>query len=138
MIYLIYISSSIRSFSESDLIELLNKSRNNNSKLGITGILLYKDGNFLQVLEGEESKVRELYNTIKNDPEHHGITIIEEGQLAERQFGDWSMGFYNINDQSTQAIPGFSPFMNKSFTVADFNADPNGYYELLKLFRENL
>ncbi len=138
MIYLIYISSAVKLFSEDDLIELLNKSRKNNSQLGITGILLYKDGTFLQVLEGEAAVVRKLYDRIQSDSEHQGATIIEEGELTERQFRDWSMGFYNFNDQATQSIPGFNQFMTKSLTVSDFNSDPAGYHELLKLFRDSM
>lgn len=138
MIYLIYISSAVKLFSDDDLIALLNKSRKNNSQLGITGILLYKDGTFLQVLEGEAAVVRKLYDIIQSDSEHQGATIIEEGELHERQFRDWSMGFYNFDDKVTQAIPGFSQFMSKSLTISDFNADPSGYHELLKLFRATL
>jgi hypothetical protein len=138
MIYLIYISSAVKSFTEAELIEILNKSRKNNSELGITGILLFKDGNFLQVLEGEEASVRQLYAKISSNSQHFGATILEEGELTERQFGDWSMGFYNLNHSTTQSLPGFSPFMNKSFTAADYNSDPAGYYALLKLFRDNM
>ncbi|MGD0961733.1 MAG: BLUF domain-containing protein [Methylomonas sp.] len=138
MIYLIYISSASKRFSEDELVDLLSKSREKNTKLGVTGMLLYKDGNFLQVLEGEETAVMKLFGAIKANSNHQGVTILDKGELAERQFGDWSMGFRNLNDQAVQSIPGFSPYMNASFTAEEFESDPAGTLALLKLFRQNM
>ncbi len=61
MFSLTYVSSAVRPFAEDELADLLAVSRQNNARLGITGMLLYKDGNFMQVLEGEEAEVRTLY-----------------------------------------------------------------------------
>ena len=60
MFHLVYVSSAVRPFSKSELVELLNVTRDNNSRLGVTGMLLYRDGNFMQVLEGGEPVVRAL------------------------------------------------------------------------------
>lgn len=138
MIYLIYISSAVKSFTEEDLIEVLKKSRENNTRLGITGMLLFKDGNFLQVLEGEESGVMKLYDTIARDSRHHGLSILDQGPLAQRQFADWSMGFRNLDDDTVKSLPGFNQFMNKPLTLEEFGNDPTGCRDLLNLFRESL
>jgi hypothetical protein len=136
MIHLIYMSTATRPFSEADLVSLLQKARSNNTSLGVTGMLLYKEGNFMQLLEGEEQVVMDLYEYIKLNTNHHSATILDKASITERQFGDWSMGFCNLNEQTVQNLPGFNPFMNKSFTAEDLGADPHGCLELLKLFRD--
>lgn len=70
MFFLVYVSSAVRPFSRSDLEDLPATSRDNNAELGITGMLLYRDDNFMQILEGEEGPVRALYDKIGNDPRH--------------------------------------------------------------------
>jgi hypothetical protein len=96
MLQLVYVSSATTHFSKAELLELLTKSRTKNSALGITGMLLYKDGNFMQMLEGEDDPVRQLFETIVKDPRHHNsIVLIDE--LAETAFfADWSMGFRDL------------------------------------------
>ncbi len=64
MFFLVYVSSATRPFSGEDLRALLATCRKNNAELGVTGMLLYKDGNFMQVLEGDEEAVRGLYEKI--------------------------------------------------------------------------
>jgi hypothetical protein len=70
----VYLSECTRSFSGRDLRELLTKAREKNSKLGISGMLLFKAGNFLQVLEGDREKVMALFDKIAKDPRHDRIT----------------------------------------------------------------
>jgi hypothetical protein len=101
-------------------------------------MLLFKEGNFLQVLEGEESEVMKLYETIARDPRHHGQSILDKGELEQRQFADWSMGFRNLNNSTVKSIPGFNQFMNKTITLEEFGQDLTECHELLNLFRENM
>jgi hypothetical protein len=70
---------------------LLETCRKNNAALGVTGMLLYKDGNFRQVLEGDEGAMRGLYERIAADPRHNGEISLQEGFAEERQFptGPW-------------------------------------------------
>ena len=65
MFQLVYLSSASQPFSEDDLVALLTQARQNNTAHGLTGMLLYKDGNFMQVLEGDEAEVRRLFHTIE-------------------------------------------------------------------------
>lgn len=97
MYHLMYASYAKQYFSDNDLAELLIKSRKNNSNLGITGMLVHRDGNFIQVLEGEENAVKTLYETIKADKRHAGEIVISEGEISERQFANWAMDFRNYS-----------------------------------------
>ena len=70
MFQLIYASHAKHAFDETELVSLLKASRTKNLKLNITGMLLYKDGIFMQLLEGDETEVRKLFSTIKHDNRH--------------------------------------------------------------------
>lgn len=137
MFRLLYVSSAVRSFSKSDLADLLATSRANNSKQGITGLLLYKDGDFLQVLEGNETQVKKLYEKINLDPRHTGSTILFDEEVAEPLFAEWSMGFRDLSDSEIRSLPGFSPFMNRSLKAVEIKDDLSGCLEMLQFFRES-
>lgn len=138
MHYLIYASSATKPFSKQELIKLLGKARSKNGKLGITGMLLYKDGNFIQLLEGEKDVVLDLYQTICQDPRHRDSIVIDEAEAPRRHFDEWAMGFRDLNDPELQAMPGFSQFMNKPLTITAFKDDPTGCLELFNIFKGNM
>lgn len=79
--------------SEAQLRELLALARLHNSRAQITGLLLYSDGLFVQVLEGPEDEVRQLYARIRADSRHTQVETVSEGLLPRRQFAEWSMAF---------------------------------------------
>jgi Sensors of blue-light using FAD len=133
---LIYLSAATRPFSQLDLLQLLTKSRENNSGLGVTGMLLFKDGNFLQVLEGEESKVQALYEKIAQDRRHRTLITLSMGYSPERDFPDWSMGFNDLRSSELAKTPGFTRFLETSLTSSDFISDPGKAKKLLLLFKE--
>jgi len=89
---LVYRSTETRAMTEADLRALLKNAREKNDRLGVTGLLLYAQGRFLQVLEGPESAVRRLYDTIEADPRHTGTEVLLTTRVAERTFPDWNMG----------------------------------------------
>jgi len=138
MFFLVYVSSAIRPLPQSELVAILAKSHENNTALGVTGILLYKDGNFMQVLEGEEETVRALYAKIDCDPRHRGLLTILQGPLAERQFPDWSMGFRDLNAADALSTPGYNEFLNASLTGEEFLSDPTRCQKLLLMFKKNM
>lgn len=80
-----------------ELDKLLNLSKNNNIKSGITGLLIYKNGNFLQILEGKKEDVYSLYNKISLDNRHHHIIKILDTDISGRIFEDYETGFSIIN-----------------------------------------
>jgi hypothetical protein len=122
--YLTYVSTATRPFSEADLNELMARSYENNARLDLTGMLLYKEGNFMQVFEREEKDVRVLYEKISDDLRHKGVVLLQQGHLEERQFPEWSMGFRDLDSPEVRAIPGYSEFLNTPLTGQEFSTEP--------------
>lgn len=93
--HLIYQSQALATLSEPALLELLQKARAYNTARGITGLLLHApNGQFLQVIEGEEAAVRHLYyERIATDPRHEHLVVLSEGPSTATAFSDWSMSF---------------------------------------------
>jgi EAL domain-containing protein (putative c-di-GMP-specific phosphodiesterase class I) len=98
-------------FSNEELAGLLRFARKNNAKEDITGMLLYSEGSFFQVLEGEEEKIRHLFRTIEKDKRHHSITIVIQEPIAERSFADWTMGYVYIKPEDVDKIIGANDFL---------------------------
>ncbi len=88
---LLYISFATRSMSRQDLREIRDASILNNGPEGITGILFYQDGMFLQVLEGERAALDELLDRLRRDCRHRGLTILLDEPIQARSFPDWAM-----------------------------------------------
>ena len=107
MYYLIYISAATEKFTEEQLDNILIKSRSNNHKLGLTGILVYHDGHILQLLEGEKDTVVSKYHDITRDKRHRGMMIMEDGISESRIFPDWSMGYRALNESEYKSADGF-------------------------------
>lgn len=99
MFYLIYVSSATKLIDAKGLTKLLQKARITNAESNITGMLLYENGNFMQLIEGEETEVLALYETIKQDPRHKDVYTIVQGTEETRMFSDWSMGFCDMQEQ---------------------------------------
>jgi Sensors of blue-light using FAD len=90
---LIYESMAARSFSEEEVKVLLDDSRRSNLRKGITGILLYRQGQFTQVLEGNEFEVKQLFERISRDPRHTRVVVRLEQWIPARSFPNWSMAY---------------------------------------------
>ncbi|MEV7608482.1 BLUF domain-containing protein [Microbacterium sp. NPDC089320] len=93
LVSLVYCSSATQPFGERELGELLAVSRERNSERDITGMLLYRGGEFVQILEGPRSDVEDLMAKIGRDPRHHDVRVLIEEPLHERRFHDWTMGY---------------------------------------------
>lgn len=135
---LIYVSSAVRLFSREDLVELLETCRENNARVGITGMLLYKDGNFMQALEGAEAAVRGLYEKIQSDTRHSGEIVMWQGPQRERWFAGWSMGFRDLGSEGAPEVPGYSEFLNVPLTNQEFGPDPTRAQKLLLAFKRSM
>ena len=105
---LLYVSHTGRQLAPGELNDILVTARANNGVLGITGLLLHIDGGFLQMLEGEEIAVRELYTRIAADRRHADASIMLDREIPCRVFADWSMGYEcpNLNDPETAGMFG--------------------------------
>ena len=133
--FLIYVSIASDDLGSEQLLDLLHISRENNVRDDITGLLLYKERRFMQLLEGSETAVCATYGRIARDPRHHDATVLLQGETTERDFADWSMGFHDLDDEVARATPGFSPFLATKFSVFDFASDPSRAHQLLRIFR---
>jgi hypothetical protein len=136
LLSLVYLSAAKFSFSTEKLNELLAKSREKNQQQGISGMLLFKDNNFLQAIEGEGKVVLDLFRTIKKDPRHHKVATLSMEEITQRNFPDWSMGFNNLDLCEVPRPVGYTSFLETALTVADLAADPGRAKKLLLLFKE--
>lgn len=108
MIQLSYISSANQYPSEQDLLALLKQARSRNLKQNITGMLLYDNATYLQVLEGEPEYVHEIFSSIKKDPRNTGVVLLAEETITQRSFPQWSMGFKTLDNFSAGELSGFT------------------------------
>jgi len=91
MFQLLYFSKAIKEYSDEDLKALLYQSIENNSRKNITGMLIYHEQNFIQILEGERKELKALMSKILLDSRHYDVKIIRESEIERRQFQDWMM-----------------------------------------------
>lgn len=95
---LVYVSDAAAQFKVGDLPEILTISRHNNERDGLTGVMVFHEGRFFQVLEGEMGAVMGCFNRIMRDPRHARLMMIETGQVEARAFGQWRMGYARTED----------------------------------------
>lgn len=112
MIQLTYLSSPTRHMSVDDLVDILNTARDNNARLGVSGMLLYTGEWFIQVLEGTEKVVDDLVAEIKKDPRHKDFRVLERKKITSREYADWTMGFKRIDKNDVRDIPGLNKFFD--------------------------
>jgi len=104
MYQLIYISSATKNLDREEFLQLVAHSQSKNNAQGITGVLMFKDGNFMQVLEGDQELIAQLYATIKVDSRHTLVSIIHEGPISFREYPGWSSSFFNSEDGQYEVI----------------------------------
>ena len=104
--HIIYQSHMV-SKDESVVKEVLQTALWHNPRKGITGMMLYADGDVLQVLEGESSEIKSLFARIERDPRHNQVFVVLNEPLATRHFPDWSMGYRRIGPDDLQQFKHF-------------------------------
>lgn len=118
MIRVTYISQEASPLSADALLGLLSECHRNNTARGLTGMLLFGNGTFLQSLEGEREVVEALMQKIARDPRHTGMKILRQDSIDERQYVDWSMGFERVTEKTLAEIPGL-----RDLGLRNFNAE---------------
>jgi hypothetical protein len=93
------VSTAAPSLNREGLSELYKEVIFKNAKLNITGILLYSDGNFMQIMEGEGEDITALYHNIENDSRHRDLIKLTERNIAQRIFENYSNGFTIVNNE---------------------------------------
>ncbi len=122
LMHLIYASKAKLDFTDEDIVLLLNQAREKNQSLGVTGMLLYEQGCFIQVLEGNEKEVTTLFDEIKADSRHEKVTTIIFEALADRQFGDWTMGYVDLHKDELRQIEGMNDFFEAQSCLTTLDA----------------
>lgn len=97
LVRLMYASRATDALSQVELLTILKQSKANNPGVGVTGVLCFSGGIFLQLLEGGRSAVSTLYNKICTDTRHHDVMLLSYEEIGERNFSGWSMGQVNLN-----------------------------------------
>jgi hypothetical protein len=101
---LVYMSSLVMNEPEV-LSDILDSSVSNNKRSDITGMMLYSDGNVLQILEGNRNSVLETFKSIQLDMRHRGIFVLLEEEITSRRFASWSMGFKQLTKAELEKFP---------------------------------
>ncbi len=102
MFSLVYRSDAKPGFDLTQIQEMLSKAKAFNHQQGITGCLLYHDGKFIQYLEGNQFKVLQLFDKIKEDKRHRKVELLAHGELEKRAFEKWDMAFENFYGENEQ------------------------------------
>jgi hypothetical protein len=97
LVRLMYASRAVPSVDLDALMAIQRSSTAGNPVQGITGVLCFSEGIFLQVLEGGRSAVNRLYNRIAGDPRHTDVELLSYEEISERRFAAWSMGQVNMS-----------------------------------------
>jgi len=132
----LYMSTAQVLFTPARLEELLTRSRANNARLGITGILAFRDGAFMQFIEGPQIAVETLFRKLKVDERHYAIVTLAEGPVSHRRFPRSPMDFRNLRDPAVRLVPGFEEFRDTSLTDTEFAYEPARAVRLLRLFQD--
>ncbi|NCT97247.1 MAG: BLUF domain-containing protein [Comamonadaceae bacterium] len=107
LVRLLYVSRAVD--KDAKAIEgILESSRQHNLSYGITGVLCYGGGIFLQAIEGGRGPVNHLYNHIVADPRHKDVVLLHYQEISERRFGGWTMGQVNLAKLNTSIVLKYS------------------------------
>ncbi|PYY59034.1 hypothetical protein DEJ17_08370 [Curtobacterium sp. MCSS17_011] len=131
LLSLVYMSAANEVFDQDRLDALLEHARVRNAESGLSGLLVYKDGRFMQLLEGPEVAVLQTYQRIIDDPRHTDVGLLVEERIHTPRFGEWKMAFHREPDAD---LPdGFDSFLAEG----DTSADTSRARELLRWFRNH-
>lgn len=122
MYYLIYFAYESTPFTTTSLDELLAQAREKNAKYNVTGKLLYVEGTFIQLLEGDKPAVKHIYNAIEKDRRIIALKVVIEGPAKKRYFPNWSMAYdkislTDINEMEQCEHPGVKEYLSKATPI---------------------
>ncbi|MGH1439269.1 MAG: BLUF domain-containing protein [Cellvibrionaceae bacterium] len=127
-----YMSKSVRLMTDAGLNALLNKARINNEVTSLTGMLLYSEGSFLQIIEGPKPAVDNAFQHIQKDSRHQAIKVLFEEKIESRNFTDWTMGFKHLENDQIAHIPGMNAFLENGESLYDHLSVEKEFGQTLK------
>jgi len=131
---IVYVSAASAPFDNAALERLLERSRRRNAERDVTGLLLHVDGSFIQVLEGTEEAVEEIYARIREDDRHEQLLILQRGPIEARRFDGWAMGFATPN-AATERLEGFTSYLRTGQITHADDAVRDRVLKLVESFR---
>jgi hypothetical protein len=134
---LAYVSAASKPFSKTGLRYLHRQASERNARTGTTGLLLHKDGRFMQMLEGPRKAVKATFGRIHKDPRHYGIIVLIKETGERRHFPGWHMAFRDLDSPEQRDVPGYREFLNTPLTGKEFASRPSQCERLLLLFKQN-
>ena len=117
-----YLSQSKLDWTDEAIDQLLERSKQNNTTKGITGVMIYANSYFMQLIEGPQSAVDEPYSVIDADPGHDILSLLRKQEIESRQFSDWAMKYRDTADLGERALMTIHAANqdNESFPVIHF------------------
>lgn len=138
MIKVVYASEATHELAAADLIDLLDKSRERNLSLGLTGLLIYAHGRFLEQLEGDDAAVDAVFDSIAKDPRNTNLRLLTRTKAADRRFAGWWMGFDHPDDLALAGrLPGYKAATRYPLVDPDLIVDATVAETLLALYGRN-
>lgn len=134
---LIYTSTASPDLTQADIMAIMQKARENNKLRGITGITLYKNGNFMQVIEGEREVVESLYQSISRDSRHMNVMAIMTRYVPEREFGEWSMGIRDLSNFDLRTLEAYNPVFEHPLNSQTFVNDASHALAFIRAFKNH-
>ena len=128
---LIYTSVAKQKMTDHCLKNLLDRTRPKNSAANVTGMLLYLDPYFVQILEGDIEDVGETFKRISKDPIHHKVSLILKKPITERNFSNWAMGFNKMSETDIDSFISLDEFYKSD----NFKKQSKEIVELLEMFK---
>ena len=122
---LIYSSEATAEMARTDLEQMLTESRLRNAKRGITGVLVFSDGVFLQVLEGERDDVEDLMVSLRRDPRHRNLKVLHEEEIDRRVFPTWKMACLSPRAEEVSAWAGLEGATSIESVLATLRENPD-------------
>ncbi|WP_416393052.1 MULTISPECIES: BLUF domain-containing protein [unclassified Curtobacterium] len=135
LVSIVYMSRAATPFDDAALAELLRASRLRNEALGVSGLLLAKNGRFMQLLEGPAWSVDDRFAAIARDPRHAELKSLVREDIDRRRFDGWSMAYRALDDADVASEEGFSPFLTEGIDFPP-SFDRTSAAWLLKWFRD--
>ena len=131
---LTYVSTAAADLSSAALLEHLVRWRPKNHEAGLSGMLLFSEGNIIQTLEGPLPAVESVFATIEADERHHEVIVLHREDIEARSFPDWSMGFGRYDQGSGLSVEGTSGFLK----ARGDDPQAGSALRLLEVFRDTM
>lgn len=137
---LIYLSYAAPNLEYPDLLNIMQKSEENNSAAAITGMLCYGDSMFLQILEGDRKLVSQTYARISSDKRHFDSELIEFTETDNRLFSVWSMQVVQLDNSmkllTRDTLTKYSSSVRYAFASMNARQSLNFMVELSAIYAQ--